>query len=510
MARRLVARSVASPLLCVLSGLSVGFTFWPYRTGFLAYFVLVPFILFSGLRDGRGRWLLNTYLFGFAYFMGSLYWIAMLDKTQMTAPWLRVPAAAVLCLYLALFTLLTGFLARRLSIARVPFEIALAIAWGGVEYLRSLGPLGFTWASLGYSQTSYPAVAQQAAVVGTYGVSAWLVLLNCLIARMIICRRARAGLAALAVFALPVASGSAVLARARCPDALSVALVQPNIGGAVKWDEVYRDSTLAVLEGMTAEVKGASMVVWPETAVPLYVKHTGSYMESMVDLARTGGFYILTGFPDYEQTPDGIKYYNSAMLVSPGGEVMGEYRKIHLVPFGEMIPFEDRIAVLRNINFGEGDFSAGTDYKVFEVGSKRFGVAICFESIYPDLVRKFVRKGSDFIVNITNDEWFGPSAGPSQHAQMAVMRCIEFRVAMARCANTGISMLVDPYGRVTERTGLFRRETLCGSLRMTEPGTPYLRWGYITDVMLILLPFVGAAASYLIRRRTRAAAGQRI
>ena len=506
MRRLLDPRLVAYPV-CALAGLSASFSFWPYRAGFVAYFFLVPFIVFSGLREGAGRFLVKTYLFGLGYFAGSLYWIAMLDKEQIAVSWLRFPAAAVLCIYLALFTLVAGFLTRRLAVLGVPFEIAFALAWAGAEYLRSLGPLGFPWASLGYSQTSYTAVAQQAAVVGVYGVSAWLVLLNGLVARALTSRRLRgallAGVVAFAVFAVPVAEGWAVLSRAKCPESLRVSLVQPNISGAVKWDEAYRDSTLGILRGMTEGIRESDLVVWPETAVPLYVKYSKPHMDMLAELARSTGASLLTGFADYERTASGVKYYNSAMLVSAGGTVVGEYRKIHLVPFGEMIPFEDKIAFLRNVNFGEGDFTAGTAYHVFEADSVPFGVAICFESIFPDLVRKFVRRGARFIVNITNDEWFGPSLGPYQHAEMAVMRCVEHRVAMARCANTGVSMLIDPYGRVVRHTRLFTREVLTDRLPVADSGTPYSRWAGLIEGALLGLPLAGAVLSYARPRGRR-------
>ena len=205
----------------------------------------------------------------------------------------------------------------------------------------------------------------------------------------------------------------------------------------------------------------------------------------------------MTGFPDYERSPDGIKYYNSAMLVSPAGGIVDEYRKMHLVPFGEMIPFEDRIAILREINFGEGDFSPGRAYRVFGIDSTKFAVAICFESIYPALVRKFVAGGARFVVNITNDEWFGASAGPYQHAQMAIMRSVECRVGLARCANTGVSMLVDPYGRVTGRTAIFERDTLIGDAVCGNGQTPYCRWGYIIDLMLFIVPAGVAALTFV-------------
>jgi apolipoprotein N-acyltransferase len=486
---------------CVLSGLCVSFVFWPYRAGFLAYFILIPFVIFSGLREGSRSCLRRSYVFGVAYFIGSLYWIVMLDKEQMTAPWLRVPAAAVLALYLALFMLIVGFLTRRLLLVRVPYELALALAWGGAEYLRSLGPLGFPWASLGYSQTSYVAVVQQAALVGTYGISAWLVLLNGLVARFIRSRRPIVLVLAAVLFALPVIGGKLVLRHARVGETVRVALVQPNIAGTVKWDTAYRDSTMEALSSMTRATAGVRMIVWPETAVPLYVKHSSSYMDTIASLAGHAGAYILTGFPDYERTPGGIKYYNSAMLVSPAGRVVQEYRKIHLVPFGEMIPFEDRIAILREINFGEGDFSAGKTYDIFQIDGSKFAVAICFESIYPSLIRKFVANGARFVVNITNDEWFGPSAGPYQHAEMAVMRCAEYRVGLARCANTGLSMLVDPYGRVTRTTGLFERATLVGDAACGSGQTPYSKGGYFIDLLLLMVPLALSALSFLPQAR---------
>ena len=154
----------AAAIICAISGLSVSFCFWPYRTGFLAFVVLVPFILASGIIDGRGRPTFNSFIFGLAYFMGSLYWIAMLGRDQIAVPWLRLPAAIVLSLYLSVFMIFTGWLARRLVRLRIPFEIGIAAAWAASEFLRSLGPLGFPWASLGYSQTPYLSVAQLASV----------------------------------------------------------------------------------------------------------------------------------------------------------------------------------------------------------------------------------------------------------------------------------------------------------------------------------------------------------
>jgi apolipoprotein N-acyltransferase len=381
--------------------------------------------------------------------------------------------------------------------------IAVPVVWGGIEYLRSLGPLGFPWASMGYSQTPYLGIIQIAAAVGTYGLSAWIVLVNGLLASFIVSRRLSRLVAAVLVFVIPALAGQLALTDAEPHDGVRLSLIQPSISGSVKWDEAYRDSTMRLLTRMTLESPGSRMVVWPETAVPFYIEHVPSALGDVAVLAEHTGSSILFGFPDYEHTEAGERYYNSAMLITSEGEVAGKYSKIHLVPFGEMFPFEDRIELLRRINLGEGDFSPGEEHTIFEIDGRRFGVAICFESIYPGLVREFVRDGADFIVNVTNDEWFGPSLGPYQHAQMAIMRAVEYRIGVARCANTGISMFVDPFGRVTSKTDLFTRRILTGDVTFSAGRTSYLRVGRVIETGLLLVSLVLGGLSFLARRARR-------
>jgi apolipoprotein N-acyltransferase len=487
--------------LCAASGVSVSFCFWPYRTGFLAYAVLVPFILASGLADGRGRYLLNSFIFGLAYFMGSLYWIAMLDRDQIALPWLRLPAAVVLSLYLSLFMVAAGWLTRRLVLIGIPFAAAFAAAWAATEYLRSLGPLGFPWASLGYSQTPYLGIVQTASVVGTYGMSGLIVLVNGLLAGLLSSRRWPYAAAAGALVVIPALAGQVVLGKTVHHPAVEVGLVQPNVSGAVKWDTAYRDTSMAVLERLSLQSAGARLIVWPETAVPYNVLRDPMGMESIAAVAESMDAYLVVGCPEYEIDRDEVRYFNSAFMMSPSGSVQGLYRKIHLVPFGETFPFEERFEILKRVDLGQGDFSPGNELTVFDLNGTPFAVAVCFEAIYPDLVGDFVRSGARVIVNITNDEWFGPSIGPSQHAQMAVMRAVEFRVGLARCANTGISMIVDPYGRVRDRTPLFRRCVLVGPMEEGTGGTVYARIEGRFETVLLVACFGLALASYPVRRR---------
>jgi apolipoprotein N-acyltransferase len=194
----------------------------------------------------------------------------------------------------------------------------------------------------------------------------------------------------------------------------------------------------------------------------------------------------------------GEVYFNSAGLIVPRWGLVEKYDKIHLVPFGERFPFDDVFPFLKKVDFGEADFEPGGAYTVFTLGAEpgtpvrpevrgaTFSVLICFESIFPELIRSFKESGAQFLVNITNDEWFGRTAAPYQHAEMAVFRAVETRSSIARCANTGVSMLIDPWGRITLQSGLFTREALVGSITIVPAKTFFTKHGF-----LLLWPLVG-------------------
>ena len=480
-----------------VSGLCAVFCFMPFSQGYLAFFVLIPFVVLSDLRSKSRPYKLDAYIFGLGYFLGCLYWIAQLEPASIAIPALRIPATGVLCLYLALFMVIAAFFTRRLCRAGLPFVVAFPLAWMATEYLRSLGPLGFPWVSLGYSQTPYLPLIQQASVIGVYGISGWLALINALVASFIVSRKRVYVWLLIPVFGVPLIFGFARLQTTEQGESLRVALIQPNVSGTVKWDEAYRDSTMKLLMQMTREAGDVDLAIWPETAVPFHLKHSPSWLDSIARLATQVNSAILIGYPDYETLDGSYRFYNSAMLMNEHGNVMGEYRKIHLVPFGEMIPFEDRFTFLQRIDLGEGNFSPGDTYTVFTLAGIPFSVAICFESIYPDLIGEFVSRGARFIVNITNDEWFGPSAGPYQHAQMAIMRAVEFEIGIARCANTGISMFVDPYGRVVSRSPLFEKLILKGEVVGGEARTPYGRFGTYLEISVLLLVLALVAIPFL-------------
>ncbi len=279
------------------------------------------------------------------------------------------------------------------------------------------------------------------------------------------------GLAALIV--APVVHGSVVLARAPKWPTVRVAVVQPNIEAKKKWDARFKDDSFRILRELSLEAAAAhpDLIVWPETAAPSYLFRQPLDMEKVSAVARETGACVLTGFPDIQDDDSargGFRTFNSALLVTPDGVPREKYDKIHLVPFGEFIPFETVFPPLRNVDFGEADFSPGVDRVVFDAGRTRPAVLVCFESIFPRLVKEFTANGANLLVIITNDVWYGRTSMPFQHASMAVMRCIENRRSLARSANSGVSMLVDPYGRIIERLGIFERGSLVNDLPLVS------------------------------------------
>jgi apolipoprotein N-acyltransferase len=216
---------------------------------------------------------------------------------------------------------------------------------------------------------------------------------------------------------------------------------------------------------------------------------------------------LLVGTNDYGVQPDGsIEYYNSAFLFTPHGGYPTIYNKIHLVPFSEKLPYDEYLGITKRIQLGQSDFSNGKELTIFRIPQGSFATLICFESVYPGLVREFVNRGVNFLVNITNDGWFGKTHGPFQHARIAVFRAIENRIAIARCANTGISMFIDPYGRVKKPTRIYLRDLIVDSIPLKgkkvggwNTRTFYARYGDWFAQVCLLIAFV-ATFTALVRK----------
>lgn len=428
----------------------------------------------AGMRAG--------FLAGVAFFGSTLYWLIFLPKENLTFPPMLIAALLLMVAYLSIYTALFG-LGYALSRRAFSPIIALPVMWIGCEYLRSQGELGFPWASLAYSLYGHPSLIQGAAVAGMWGVGLWIAAVNACFLSAAISRGGRRRLtwagagAALVVFGY--VQGVAAMKGADTHDGVRAALIQPNVSTQTKWDPAYKDEIMHKILDLTRNVKGPlDLVVWPETAVPSVLLMDPPCLNAVRAMAAEKGVPIVTGFAHFERSESGGSHaYNSASMIGPDGRVSRRYDKIHLVPFSERFPFQNILPFINCVDFGQSDFTPGDTYVIYEIPAGKFGILICFESLFPEISRRFVLDGADFLLNITNDAWFGKSQAPLQHASMAVFRAVEHRIGIGRAANTGITMFIDRYGRMHQSTDLFTERTVTGSIDKRVETTFYTRYG---------------------------------
>jgi apolipoprotein N-acyltransferase len=287
-------------------------------------------------------------------------------------------------------------------------------------------------------------------------------------------------------------------------DPIRVGLIQGNVSLEERIDATRLGGIFSNYLNMTRQAirDGAELVIWPESATPFRFEDDALAAEQVRALARQAGIPILLGSDQIEPGVKGLptKYYNSAFLVRADGTTAAAYRKMHLVPFGEYVPAKRIFFFAAPLVEAVSDFSAGETATLLPVGRHKISTAICYEVVYPDLVRQFVVGGSEMLTTITNDAWFGATSAPYQHFEQASMRAIEEGRYMVRSANTGISGIVDPYGRVLEKTSIFQPAVLVGDARFLQDSTFYARHGdVLPDASLV----VTLALVVIARRRVK-------
>jgi apolipoprotein N-acyltransferase len=448
---------------------------------------------------------------GIVYFSGTLYWIT---HVMVTYGGLATPVAilvnALLVAYLSLFpALFAAFLVwsgRHLGSSAM---MAAPFVWVASELGRTHLFGGFPWVLYGYSQVDMLPVAQTASILGVYGISALLVFANVALAT-VATRRGRgrwmpvAG--AVAVIAVAGGWGTARLRGSSLTSAgtpLSVGLVQGNIAQEDKdsTDIVMRRRIFDVYLKMTAQAadRGARLVIWPESAAPFYFEDDRAAADELRALARRRSVAVLLGSDELEpENPP--RYYNAAFLIGPDGTTAATvYRKVRLVPFGEYVPLRTLLFFAKPLVEAVSDFSAGQEPVTLPLGSHTISTAICYEVVYPALIRAFVTRGSQLLTTITNDAWFGRSSAPYQHFAQAAMRAIEQGRYLVRAANTGVTGIVDPYGRVLAESDIFVPVVLTGEVRLLSQRTVYGRIGYWFEYFSLAATAFAALAAFRMR-----------
>jgi apolipoprotein N-acyltransferase len=476
-------------LLSLFSGVLLILSFPNFDLEFLAWFALVP-LLYSVEGKGLLPAFALGFLTGFVSFLGILYWIIVAVHTYGNVPLiLSGLILLLLVMYLSLFFGVFTFLNRFFQTASGLRTVLLApILWVSLEYLRSFLLTGFPWANIGYSQYLNLPFIQMADITGAYGPSFVIILVNAALfwvlqqwPRKAFPFKEVAVTALILLGCLIYGYGKIRLTDRQISQnlPLKIGLVQGNIDQSIKWDESFQKETLKIYERLSFKVsKGKpDLIIWPETATPFFFQEAKEYQPVILDISEKTDAFLLFGSPSYKIEKGKVNHYNSAYLASPAKQMIGRYDKIHLVPFGEYVPLSNLLFFIGSLGEGIGNFKPGKEIFNFSLPQGKFGVLICFEIIFPDLCRRFVKEGADFLVTITNDAWFGRTSAPYQHLSMATFRAIENRVFIARAANTGISAFIDPKGKIVEQGGIFTEEAINGTIRLSKERTFYTLYG---------------------------------
>jgi apolipoprotein N-acyltransferase len=483
-----------SGLLALLCGALVPLGFAPlgwYPMPLVALALLV-FLLH---RRPPGQAFLLGWLFGMGQFGIGVSWVYISIYLYGNASLaLSMLVMLLFVAFLAMYPALMAWVMAKTGCVRRNwfFTVLFPVAWVLSEWLRSWLFSGFPWLNLGYSQVQGPLLGV-APVLGAYGVG-WLSALSAgLLAWMVQATLARRLLATAVLAAIWLSTYGLGQLQWSQPtgEKLKVAIVQGNISQDLKWKPEQQQATLERYVEMTRRHADADLVVWPETAIPaFYDELEEDFIEPLRNELQQQGQSLVTGIPVLNR--DTWKYYNSVISLDQPGHF---YYKVHLVPFGEYLPLRSQLAgILNFLPVPQADFSAGrTDQPLLQAAGYPFGASICYEIVFGEQLINALPRAA-FLVNVSNDAWFGRSLAPHQHLEMARMRAREVERYLIRATNTGFSAVIGPDGRDLVQSGQFTTEVINAYIQPRSGATPYVRWGnwpvLVTCWLLLLVSWI--------------------
>ena len=439
--------------------------FYPGYFGFLAWFALVRPIMILTRLSGRSAFN-AAYFFSFFFNLFSLYWVAMVTPPGMVA------AVVIVAFYYTAILMIF----HRLYCFR-PFlgYIALPFLWVGMEYFRTLSQFAFPWSDLGYTQSYYLYILQIVSVISVHGLSLLIVTVNVLLLQLFRKtvtpeKKVTAGLLSAATVIGLVAYGWVVVPPYPREGTVEVALLQGSVPLEVKWAKNNAEHSFRLYDSLIQTVSDnpPDLYIWPETAVPCYLSHDRACQYRIGQIVRESKRKHLVGALGASIENGKERYYNSCYQLDSLGLIEERYNKVKLVPFSEHVPYQDKLPFLEKsflrkyLTFIDqwgvqwwSDFYPGDSLKLFTLGDNKYGVLICFECAFPEYTRAMVTNGAGFLVGITNDTWFGKSVGIHMHSRVFITRAVENRCWMARSANSGLTYIVDDYGRIRNELDLF-------------------------------------------------------
>ena len=514
--KKYILSKIKKYFLCFLSSILLILSYAPFDLFFLAWIALLPLFIFLYKASDYKTAFKGGLIFGFFYFLGNIYWIYHSLYYYGSVPlFLSYATVFLLSLYLALYPVLFSLIYKNLLKNNLPTSLYAPFIWVSLEVLRTYLLTGFPWALLGYSQYKFLIITQIADITGIYGLSYLIVLFNCFIFDFWIFKKKKilypllpyysiiiSTILVIIIFILCIVYGLNKLDFYEKNNKFRVAVIQGSIPQNEKWDFDKVNEIINIYKNLTIKANeyNPQLVVWPETAVPFiftlsafprehyFPFEKNNYLsEDLIKFVKEQNIYLLFG--SIMEREKG-KYTNSAVLIDKNGIVSYYYDKIHLVPFGEYVPLRKILFFIEKLTVGIGDYQPGSSYNVAITPFGKFATLICYEIIFPGQVRKFYNKGGNFIVNITNDGWFGKTSGPYQHFSMAVFRAIENRKPLIRAANSGISGFIDSSGRIIDKTKLFERKYIVKDIQINNEISFYSKYGDIFAYICIVFSLI--------------------
>ncbi|MDP2915253.1 MAG: apolipoprotein N-acyltransferase [Candidatus Aminicenantes bacterium] len=496
--------------VAVVSGILTAVAFPKIGLPFFVWISFIPFLfLISRLTPGRSfltGWIAGTVFYGIL-----LYWIPAVP-----AHYGHLSTIFSLLIYLALILLLAstwaffGFVFSRIHRKHPAAAFfAAPFLWVAFEYILSHLLTGFPWGLLGLSQSRNLSFIQIAAITGVYGVSFVLVLFQSLFVYSI--RASKRPPFAFGLIVLVLVHLGGFLSLKKVPEGkgtFTAAVIQGNVSSDIYWNEVSPKDILTLFEEhldltRQASEKGAKLIIWPEFTVPMCFTCDDAIYQSfkriLSQFVQDSQCTLLLGTNETAGPPGRELYFNTALCLGPDLKI-SKYAKMHLVPFGEYTPYKKVFGFIEKMTHAIGEITPGTEPVLHAFKDWRFGSPICYEVIFPDLVRRFAKKGAAFLVTITNDGWYGTTSAPYQHFANAVFRAVENRRFLLRAATTGISGIIDPYGRVVTESEIKTKTFLTGTITPSIKLTFYARWGDAFSLLCLTISAIFFIMSPLKRR----------
>ncbi|MCL2261305.1 MAG: apolipoprotein N-acyltransferase [Fibromonadales bacterium] len=466
-------------LFSLISWILLALCYPPYPLGPLALVVLAPW--FYVLKTANKKRALGaSYLGAFAFNAISMYWLYHVG--EVAPPALIFSGLFLGVAYLSLYPLLCAWVFVKIRDSRLLFLFPLF--WAGIEVLRSKGDMSFPWFSLGLVFGNSIELMQVFTLLGIFGCSALIIASNMCLAT----KNRKLAFVPLVVATVLYVGGSIACKDRLASETMTIAVVQPSIHQTEKWSRKYFDSVMTKTWNLfnTFDPSGVDLILFPETAIPanmhVSIKEQG-FLESYAQENNTA---IVTGALSRARGGDSNKrpnIYNSVFLFGFGYPA-AEYRKMHLVPFSERVPFDSVFTVINYVDIGGGDFSPGDSLVIWQPGN--FSPLICYEAIYGRILREAKQKGAKFITNHTNDGWFKKSIAPYQHFNLVRSHAVETGIGVVRAANTGISAFIEPNGRILEKTELFEQKIIVANMPLEPRWTFYSIIGdYIEWILFV-------------------------